>query len=94
MARSVTPFATAGAALASATAGLTPDNPTKDLTMTKQRRGFAAMGLEKRREIARKGGSSVAPENRAYSRDRDLAVVAGRKGGEASRGGGRKAATS
>lgn len=55
----------------------------------KSRRGFAAMSPEKRREIARKGGASTPPEKRAFSKSRDLAVTAGRKGGEASRGGGR-----
>jgi len=58
----------------------------------KQRRGFACMDPERRREIARKGGASVRPDNRSFSRDRDLASAAGRKGGEASRGGGRTAA--
>lgn len=50
----------------------------------KARRGFAAMSPEKRIAIARKGGASVAPENRSYSKDRGLAISAGRKGGEAS----------
>jgi hypothetical protein len=56
----------------------------------KQRRGFACMDPEKRRAIARKGGASVRPENRSFSKDRDLSARAGRLGGEASRGGGRK----
>lgn len=51
---------------------------------TKKPRGFAAMDPEKQREIARKGGASVRPEDRAFSRDRGLAADAGRKGGEAS----------
>ncbi len=53
------------------------------------RRGFAAMDPERRREIARKGGASVPSEKRSFAKDRDLAAQAGRKGGEASRGGGR-----
>lgn len=53
------------------------------------RRGFAAMTPERRREIARKGGGSVPPEKRSFARDRKLAEEAGRKGGEAGRGGGR-----
>lgn len=53
-------------------------------------RGFAAMSVEKRREIARKGGASVPSQKRSFSKDRALAMRAGRKGGEASRGGGRK----
>ena len=50
---------------------------------TKAKRGFAAMSPEKRLEISRKGGASVRPENRSFSRNRDLAATAGRKGGEA-----------
>lgn len=50
-----------------------------------QRRGFAAMDPERRREIARKGGASVAGENRSFAKNRDLAASAGRKGGEANR---------
>lgn len=57
--------------------------------MTKPR-GFAAMDPARRREIARKGGAGIAAENRSFSKDRDLASSAGRKGGQASRGGGRK----
>ena len=43
-------------------------------------RGFAAMDPEKQREISRKGGLSVAPKDRSFSRDRSLASNAGRKG--------------
>ena len=56
---------------------------------TPAKRGFAAMDAERRREIARKGGASVPDEKRSFSQDRDLAAAAGRKGGEASHGGGR-----
>ena len=56
------------------------------------KRGFAAMDVERRREIARKGGASVPDEKRSFSQDRDLAASAGRKGGEASHGGGRTSA--
>lgn len=52
-------------------------------------RGFAAMSLERRREIARKGGASVPSEKRSFACNRDLAVTAGRKGGEISRSVGR-----
>lgn len=48
-------------------------------------RGFAAMNPERRREIARKGGASVPGEKRSFTKNRDLAVQAGRKGGEAPR---------
>lgn len=56
---------------------------------TPARRGFAAMDKDRQREIARKGGASVPDEKRSFSQDRDLAAAAGRKGGEASHGGGR-----
>ena len=56
---------------------------------TPARRGFAAMDPARQREIARKGGASVPDEKRSFSQDRDLAATAGRKGGEASHGGGR-----
>ena len=56
------------------------------------RRGFAAMDKNRQREIARKGGASVPDEKRSFSQDRDLAASAGRKGGEASHGGGRRRA--
>jgi general stress protein YciG len=49
----------------------------------KLRRGFACMSPERRREIARKGGASVAPANRSFSRDPKLAAEAGAKGGSA-----------
>lgn len=62
-----------------------PEAPMEDAT-PKQRRGFAAMDPAKRREIARKGGASVAPENRTYAKNRELAASAGKKGGEVSRG--------
>lgn len=53
----------------------------------KQRRGFAAMPIERRREFARMGGSAVNPANRSFSKDRALAAEAGRMGGTASRRG-------
>lgn len=61
---------------------------------TPSRRGFAAMDKDRQREIARKGGASVPDEKRSFSQDRDLAAAAGRKGGEASHGGGRTGRTS
>jgi general stress protein YciG len=45
-------------------------------------RGFASMDEEQQREIARKGGESVAPEDRSFSKDHELAAEAGRKGGQ------------
>jgi general stress protein YciG len=61
-------------------------------TQKPSRRGFAAMDPERRREIARRGGASVPSEKRSFAQNRDLAADAGRKGGTASRGGGRKPA--
>lgn len=49
-------------------------------------RGFASMDEEKQREIAAKGGRSVPDEQRSFSKDRELAAEAGRKGGRESGG--------
>ena len=54
-------------------------------------RGFASMDPALQRQIASKGGRSVPPEERSFSKDRALAAEAGRKGGEASHGGRRGA---
>lgn len=51
----------------------------------KQRRGFAVMSPERRREYAARGGAAVKPENRAFSQNRELAVKAGQMGGRVSR---------
>ncbi|MGX8271059.1 general stress protein [Brevundimonas diminuta] len=56
-------------------------------------RGFAAMDEDKQREIASKGGSSVDPEDRSFSKDHELAAEAGRKGGQISQGGDGASAT-
>lgn len=49
--------------------------------MSTKPRGFAAMSAEKRKAISSKGGKGVRPENRSFSKDRDLAKAAGSKGG-------------
>jgi general stress protein YciG len=67
--------------------GMTP--PTDDARPT-TRRGFAAMDPDRRREIAKRGGASVPGEKRSFAQNRDLAADAGRMGGAASRGGGRR----
>lgn len=54
------------------------------MTDQKSRRGFASMDPERRREIARKGGSNIPAEKRSFARDRALAAAAGKKGGMAS----------
>ena len=48
------------------------------------RRGFASISPERRREIASKGGKSVPSEKRSFAQNRDLASMAGRKGGQKS----------
>ncbi len=58
---------------------------SKNKTSTSSR-GFASMDSAKQREIARKGGESVPSEKRSFSQNRELASMAGRKGGEASHG--------
>lgn len=47
--------------------------------------GFQHLTPEQRREIAQKGGASVDPSKRAFSRDRTLARSAGAKGGAVPR---------
>lgn len=54
---------------------------------TTSNRGFASMEQDRQREIARKGGQSVPDDERSFSKDRQLAADAGRKGGEHSHGG-------
>lgn len=48
-------------------------------------RGFAAMDPARRREIAAKGGASIPPHKRTFSRVPGLAALAGAKGGSAPR---------
>lgn len=52
----------------------------------KSKRGFASMSREQVQLIATKGGRSVPDEKRAFSRNRELAAVAGRKGGSTKTG--------
>jgi general stress protein YciG len=52
-----------------------------DRKMSTSKRGFASISVEKRREIASKGGKSVPAEKRSFSQNRNLASEAGRKGG-------------
>jgi uncharacterized protein len=53
----------------------------------KERRGFASMTSEKQREIASKGGRAAHAKGTAHEWSSDEARVAGRKGGQISRGG-------
>jgi general stress protein YciG len=53
----------------------------------KQRRGFASMSIEKRREIASKGGRAAHAKGTGHEWTSAEASDAGRKGGTVSRGG-------
>ena len=53
----------------------------------KEHRGFAAMSKEKQREIASRGGRAAHDKGTAHEWTPEEARVAGRKGGQASRGG-------
>ena len=55
-------------------------------TEEKPKRGFALLSKERLVEIAKKGGSRVAPENRAFAVNRQLASRAGQKGGARGKG--------
>lgn len=44
------------------------------------------MSKERQLELARKGGRNVPPEKRSFSKNHELAVSAGRKGGIAGYG--------
>src|SRR5262249_57386956 len=58
-----------------------------DTGQRKERRGFASMSPEKQREIASKGGRAAHEKGTAHEWSADEARSAGRKGGQASRGG-------
>lgn len=49
------------------------------------KRGFAAMTVERRLEIARKGGAAVPNSKRSFATTPGLAASAGSKGGSVSR---------
>lgn len=50
-------------------------------------RGFASMDRAKQREIASKGGKAAHAKGTAHQWDSKEAQIAGRKGGQKSRGG-------
>ena len=50
-----------------------------------KKRGFGGMSPEKRKMISALGGRAVRPENRAFSKNKDLARSAGKKGGSYSK---------
>lgn len=53
----------------------------------KERRGFASMSPEKQREIASKGGRAAHLKGTAHEWTSEEARIAGRRGGQVSRGG-------
>jgi len=57
-------------------------------------RGFAAMNPEAQRAIAAKGGRAAHQKGTAHEFTSEEARIAGRKGGEASRGGRRSSGSS
>lgn len=54
------------------------------MTQPKQKRGFAVMDPEKRREIASRGGRRAHAEGRAHQFTKEEAAIAGAKGGRAA----------
>lgn len=54
------------------------------MTETKQRRGFAAMSPEKRRELSARGGRAVQAAGKGRQWTSETAASAGRKGGLAA----------
>ncbi len=63
------------------------DGNLAEVPRRKERRGFASMSAEKQREIASKGGRAAHKKGTAHEWSSDEARVAGRKGGQISRGG-------
>ena len=65
----------------------TPTTVHSQISEPRTRRGFASMSREKQREIAAKGGRAAHEKGTAHKWTKDEARTAGRKGGQASRGG-------
>ena len=65
-----------------------PNSP--DQESKRSNRGFAAMDPQRQREIARIGGKAAHQQGVAHRWTSDEAREAGRKGGQNSRGGGRR----
>jgi len=61
-----------------------------ETTTTKRKQGFASMSIEKRREIAARGGRETHRLGKAHRWSKEEARIAGHKGGSVSRGGGRR----
>lgn len=61
---------------------LSPETATDNTTSApKQRRGFAAMSPERRKELASKGGAAAHAQGKAHRFTSEKAREAGRKGG-------------
>ena len=67
-----------------------PVNGNDSRNAGSSRRGFAAMDPERQRQIARQGGKAAHQQGVAHQWTTEEARAAGRKGGQNSRGGGRK----
>jgi len=70
-----------------------PEEGSKPRVTRKTPRGFAAMNPEAQRAIAAKGGRAAHQKGTAHEFTSEEARIAGRKGGEASRGGRRSNGT-
>lgn len=70
------------------------DSRSTSSVSRKTPRGFAAMDPQAQRAIAAKGGRAAHQKGTAHEFTSEEARVAGRKGGEASRGGRRSTASS
>lgn len=64
-----------------------PNDSSEPRVSRKTPRGFAAMNPEAQRAIAAKGGRAAHQKGTAHEFTSEEARIAGRKGGEASRGG-------
>ena len=62
---------------------MTDNTPTD--AVPQKRKGFASMSPERLKEISTLGGKSVPAESRAFSRNRELAIAAGKKSGKMTR---------
>ena len=71
-----------------------PDQRSTSSVTRKTPRGFAAMDPQAQRAIAAKGGRAAHQKGTAHEFTSEEARVAGRKGGEASRGGRRSSTSS
>jgi hypothetical protein len=54
-------------------------------TSKKSKRGFASLSLERRREIASKGGQAAHAQGKAHKFTSEEAQAAGQRGGQISR---------